>query len=93
MRDGENEDAIGFDGVEHGVRKDPRSTESHILFKNTPAVRRGNDLRDSGSDFQSEPLSESATATFVELNSLLEFQKRVWMKRVPHFANRRAMRR
>lgn len=93
MRDGNNEDVISFDCVKHGVRKDPRSTEAHILFKNTPTVRCSKDLRDGGPDFPGEALAKSASATFVKLNSLLEFQKRLGMELMPHFANRRSMRR
>ena len=93
MRDGNDEDAIGFFSVEHGVRKDPRSTDMHILFKNTPTVRRGDDFGDGGADFLNEPLAELTSTLFVELDSFLEFQERFRMERVPHFASRRSIRR
>lgn len=93
MNDGNDEDVIGFDGVEHGVRKDPRSTDMHILFKNPPTLRFGNDLRDGGSDFFGKALSESASAFLVELNCLREFRQRLGMELVPHFASKRSIRR
>ena len=93
MRDGDDEDVIGFNGVEHGVREYPRSAEVYILFNNAPTVRRSDNPRDCGSDFLSEPLAESTAASFVELDGFLEFQKRFGMELVPHFASRRSMRR
>lgn len=93
VRDSENEDVFRFDGVEHGVGEDPRSTDMHIVFEITPTFRIGDDLRDGGPDFPGEALTKLAPAFFVELNGFLEFQKRFRMELVPHFASRRSMRR
>jgi len=93
VRDAYDEDVIGFDGVEHGLRKHPRSTEMNILFKNAPTLRTGNDLGDGRSDYLGEALAQCASPLFVELNGLLEFRERFRMELVPHFASRRSMRR
>ena len=93
MRDGNDQDEIGFDGVEHGLREYAHKAAPHVPLKNPPTFRRGDDFGDGGSDFPGKAPSEIATALLVELDGLLEFQKRFGMELVPHFASRRSMRR
>ena len=38
VSNGNDEHVIGFDGVERGVRKDPRPADMHVLFNHAPAV-------------------------------------------------------
>jgi hypothetical protein len=90
---GDDEDVVNFDGVEHGVWKDSRSTDMHILLKNAPTLGRGDNLGDGGSDFFSEALAQGATALIVKLDGLREFQGCIGMELVPHFVSRRSMRR
>ena len=91
--DGDDEDEINFNGVERRVRKDPCSTEVHILLENTPTSGCGSEFGDSAPDFPGEASAKSATALLVEPDSLLEFPKRLGMELMPHFASRRSMRR
>jgi hypothetical protein len=93
VREGDDEDVIGFDGVEHGVRKNTRSTNTHVLLHYAPTVGRRDDLSDGTANFPCKALAENAPTIFIELNGFLELQKCFGMELVPHFASKRSMRR
>ena len=93
VHDGDNEDVVSLDCVEHGVRKHAHSTDSDILFKNSPTFRSSDDAGDGRPNFVGKSLAQRASAWPIKLDGLLEFRSRFGMKRVPHLASRRSMRR
>lgn len=44
MHDSDEEDVVGFNGVEYGIRKNVDKITSNVVFKNSPAIRRITDL-------------------------------------------------
>ena len=93
VRNGDDEDVVGFDGVEHRVRKHAHEAAPDIFFQHPPAVRRGDNLPNGGLDLAREAFAEIAPSLHVKANRLLELRSRFGMERVPHLASKRSMRR
>jgi hypothetical protein len=91
--DGDDEDVVGFDGVEHGVRKNAQEATPHIFLQRPPAVGRGDDLPNGCSNLAGKTFPEITPALLVKANRLLELQSRFGMELVPHLASKRSMRR
>jgi hypothetical protein len=70
--DGDDEDAVGFDRVEHGVRKHAHEAAPHILLQNPPAVRRGDNFPNGGQNLSCQTFPEISSAFLVKANGFLK---------------------
>ena len=93
VHDRDDEDVIGLDGVENGVREYADETTPHIGFKNPPAVGCRHDFPDGRANLLSKTPTEIAPALIVELDGLRKLQTCVRMEFVPYFASKRSIRR
>src|SRR6266496_3028810 len=91
--DGNDEDVVGFNGVNHGIREHTHKAAPHVLLQYPPAFGRGDDFLDGRSNLVSKAFSEVAPALLVETHGLLELQCRLRMELMPHLVSRRSMRR
>ena len=93
VRDGDDEEVVGFDGVEHRVRKHAHEAAPHIFLLHSPPFRRSGNFPNGCPNLVGKPPAKIKPAFLVEAHGLLEFQGRFGMELVPHLASRRSMRR
>ena len=59
VHDGDDEDEVWLNGIEHQVWKHAHQTTPHIFFEHAPALRRLDDLSDGNAHFAGKALAQS----------------------------------
>jgi hypothetical protein len=93
VHDGNDEDVISLNRVEHGVREHPDPAAAHVFLQNPPAVGRSHNFGDRPTNLLCKALAQFASALPIEFGGFLEFRSRPGMKCVPHLPRRRSIRR